>query len=103
MSPFPSGASPDAAGLYCGLCGEAREQNAREAGHSEGSHRRKEADDGGTAPSSSAHLLCALRLHLEPPRFCGHCARRLKVQVTPLGWWAACSRHGVTTHPASEP
>ncbi|WP_438616709.1 biotin synthase auxiliary protein BsaP [Microbacterium karelineae] len=31
---------------------------------------------------------------LEPPRFCGRCRRRLKVQVTPSGWTAACSRHG---------
>ncbi|MCT9624768.1 hypothetical protein HWD94_06485 [Pseudarthrobacter equi] len=103
MSPFPAGASPNAAGPYCGHCGQPREENAREGSPGDASHRRKDADDGGTLPPSSAHLRCASRLHLEPPRFCAHCARRLKVQVTPLGWWAACSRHGVTTYPASEP
>ncbi|ACL38978.1 hypothetical protein Achl_0983 [Pseudarthrobacter chlorophenolicus A6] len=103
MNTIPPGASPDAAALYCGLCGEPREENAREDSPGERPHRRKDADDGGTRPPSSAHLRCASALHLEPPRFCGHCARRLKVQVTPQGWWASCSRHGVTTYPASEP
>jgi len=103
VSPIPAGASPDAAALYCGHCGEPREENAREGGRGDGDHRRKDMDDGGTAPASSAHLRCASRLHLEPPRFCGQCARRLKVQVTPLGWWAACSRHGVITCPDTTP
>ncbi|WP_446698068.1 biotin synthase auxiliary protein BsaP [Arthrobacter sp. TS-15] len=32
---------------------------------------------------------------MEPPRFCPECRRRMKVQVTPLGWTAECSRHGL--------
>ncbi|WP_455769329.1 biotin synthase auxiliary protein BsaP [Paenarthrobacter ureafaciens] len=32
---------------------------------------------------------------MEPPRYCTVCRRRMKVQVTPLGWTAECSRHGV--------
>ncbi|WP_444861239.1 biotin synthase auxiliary protein BsaP [Arthrobacter pascens] len=53
--------------------------------------------DGAGGPPSDAHQGCDARLQLEPPRFCRLCGRRLKVQVSPLGWWAACSRHGVTT------
>ncbi|UGT41099.1 hypothetical protein LTV02_34965 [Nocardia yamanashiensis] len=34
-------------------------------------------------------------LGLEPPRFCQQCGRRMIVQVSPDGWWAKCSRHGV--------
>ncbi|MGZ4516351.1 MAG: biotin synthase auxiliary protein BsaP [Mycobacteriaceae bacterium] len=42
------------------------------------------------------HERCELSLELEPPRFCGECGRRMVVQVRPHGWWARCSRHGVT-------
>ncbi|QBJ98487.1 hypothetical protein ERC79_01535 [Rhodococcus sp. ABRD24] len=38
----------------------------------------------------------AAQLGLEPPRFCEQCGRRMIVQVSPDGWWAKCSRHGVT-------
>lgn len=38
----------------------------------------------------------AAALGLEPPRFCEHCGRRMIVQVSPDGWWAKCSRHGVS-------
>ena len=41
-----------------------------------------------TAPSRGAQA------GLEPPRFCGLCGRRMKVQVSPMGWIAECSRHG---------
>lgn len=41
-----------------------------------------------TAPSWGAQA------GLEPPRFCGLCGRRMKVQVSPMGWIAECSRHG---------
>jgi hypothetical protein len=41
------------------------------------------------------HTVCVARLDLEPPRFCASCARRMKVQVTPTGWSAACVAHGV--------
>lgn len=34
-------------------------------------------------------------LGLEPPRFCEQCGRRMVVQISPDGWWAKCSRHGV--------
>lgn len=30
------------------------------------------------------------RCSLDPPRFCGTCGRRLKVQVFPLGYRARC-------------
>ncbi len=37
----------------------------------------------------------AAALGLEPPRYCEQCGRRMIVQVSPDGWWAKCSRHGV--------
>lgn len=37
----------------------------------------------------------AAQLGLEPPRFCEDCGRRMVVQISPDGWWAKCSRHGV--------
>lgn len=40
-------------------------------------------------------LPAAARLGLEPPRYCEQCGRRMIVQVSPDGWWAKCSRHGV--------
>ncbi|KQR82094.1 hypothetical protein ASF98_16825 [Arthrobacter sp. Leaf337] len=61
---------------FCGHCGE--------------------PSDGGDGPPSGVHLRCGEQLTLEPPRYCGACRRRMKVQVTPLGWSAECSRHGVT-------
>ncbi|MDQ1058663.1 hypothetical protein QFZ23_002564 [Arthrobacter globiformis] len=51
--------------------------------------------DGGDGPPSYAHRKCGERLAMEPPRYCTACRRRMKVQVTPLGWSAECSRHGV--------
>ena len=62
-------------GSFCGHCGE--------------------PDDGGTRQASDPHLRCREQLELEPPRYCGYCRRRMKVQVTPLGWTAQCARHGV--------
>ena len=41
------------------------------------------------------HRICERRLLMEPPRFCGQCARRMKVQVHPRGWSAECVEHGV--------
>jgi hypothetical protein len=43
------------------------------------------------------HAACARFLLMEPPRFCTTCRRRMKVQVTPRGWSAACVEHGVRT------
>lgn len=40
------------------------------------------------------HAACLRSLELEPPRFCPDCRRRMKVQVTPLGWSADCVEHG---------
>jgi hypothetical protein len=40
------------------------------------------------------HTACERLLALEPPRFCSHCRRRMKVQVTPRGWSATCVEHG---------
>lgn len=52
--------------VFCGACGE---------------------------PAQAPHAACEARLALEPPRFCAHCRRRMKVQVTPRGWSAACVAH----------
>ena len=41
------------------------------------------------------HPACRRALELEPPRFCARCRRRMVVQVTPRGWTARCSEHGV--------
>ncbi|WP_442002467.1 biotin synthase auxiliary protein BsaP [Paenarthrobacter sp. RAF54_2] len=48
----------------------------------------------GERPTSDPHQGCHQRLAMEPPRYCAQCRRRMKVQVTPLGWSAECSRHG---------
>jgi hypothetical protein len=51
---------------------------------------------GETAASDHAH--CRSRLaRIDPPRYCPSCARRMVVQVDPMGWTARCSRHGETT------
>jgi hypothetical protein len=65
--------STGAVGLWCGQCGESLAQ---------GSHAR-----------------CVRRAELEPPRFCVHCRRRMKVQVTPGAWTATCVRHGTVEMP----
>jgi hypothetical protein len=41
-----------------------------------------------------AHDACGRARALEPPRYCGRCGRRLKVQVLPYGWHATCAEHG---------
>lgn len=61
---------------YCGHCGGAL------------------AGTQGERPTSDPHQGCHQRLAMEPPRYCAQCRRRMKVQVTPLGWSAECSRHG---------
>ncbi|MFD2418658.1 biotin synthase auxiliary protein BsaP [Amycolatopsis pigmentata] len=53
----------------------------------------------GHEESVAGHASCtAERAVLEPPRFCPECARRMVVQVTPLGWTARCARHGEYTN-----
>jgi hypothetical protein len=49
--------------------------------------------------ASADHVLCAGARALEPPRFCGQCRRRLKVQVLPTGWHASCVEHGPIADP----
>ena len=41
-----------------------------------------------------AHPECRAARALEPPRYCPVCRRRMKVQVLPAGWRAACVEHG---------
>jgi NADH pyrophosphatase NudC (nudix superfamily) len=60
---------------YCGHCGQRTAQ--------------------GDSPASATHQSCQQRLVLEPPRYCALCGRRMKVQVTPTGWTAQCTRHAV--------
>ncbi|WP_442865385.1 biotin synthase auxiliary protein BsaP [Arthrobacter sp. B2a2-09] len=68
---------------FCGHCGEPAAQGGQVAE--------------GERPTSDAHQGCQQRLAMEPPRYCPQCRRRMKVQVTPLGWTAECSRHGRVT------
>ncbi|WP_456154048.1 biotin synthase auxiliary protein BsaP [Pseudarthrobacter sulfonivorans] len=69
------GTSGPTAAEFCGHCGE--------------------SSDGGASATSDVHHTCEELLQLEPPRYCAACRRRMKVQVTPLGWSAECSRHGL--------
>jgi hypothetical protein len=57
--------------VYCGHCGEPLDARSHDA--------------------------CAVRLRMEPPRFCVRCRRRMLVQVTPTSWTARCSEHGEIT------
>ncbi|WP_433798365.1 hypothetical protein [Actinomycetospora sp. CA-084318] len=51
---------------------------------------------GDTATGDHEH--CRSRLsRIDPPRYCAQCARRMVVQVDPMGWTARCSRHGERT------
>jgi hypothetical protein len=62
-------------------------------------------EGGGTVPqpfcawcgerAAGDHSVCDRRLAtVDPPRHCPVCARRMVVQVDPVGWTACCSRHG---------
>ena len=42
------------------------------------------------------HAACRRAAALDPPRYCEQCRRRRVVQVTPTGWTARCSQHGVS-------
>ncbi|GHJ09351.1 hypothetical protein TPA0907_37180 [Micromonospora humidisoli] len=48
----------------------------------------------GADTTAGPHPGCAAARVLEPPRYCGHCRRRMKVQVLPVGWSAVCVEHG---------
>ncbi|MGN7201704.1 biotin synthase auxiliary protein BsaP [Arthrobacter sp. SAFR-044] len=75
---------------YCELCGLPLQPSSRQK-----DAPKEEKYDGGDAPPSYQHSRCADLLQLEPPRYCASCGRRLKVQVSPMGWWASCARHGM--------
>ena len=49
----------------------------------------------GLASAEADHAACLKAFHLEPPRYCQMCRRRMVVQVLPVGWTALCSQHGV--------
>ncbi|MFG1884244.1 hypothetical protein [Micromonospora sp. NPDC049102] len=66
--PTREGRSATAAVLWCDRCGE--------------------------AAAAGPHPGCATARQLEPPRYCAHCRRRMKVQVLPVGWSAICVEHG---------
>lgn len=51
----------------------------------------------GQGLTPAGHGRCRDAAALEPPRYCGHCRRRMVVQVTPSGWTARCSAHGLTS------
>nr|WP_166387807.1 hypothetical protein [Catellatospora methionotrophica] len=48
----------------------------------------------GEPTGTGTHDSCRAARQLEPPRFCTHCRRRMKVQVVPTGWTATCAEHG---------
>ena len=43
------------------------------------------------------HAACRRAASLDPPRYCARCRRRMVVQVTPTGWTARCSEHGLVS------
>ena len=51
----------------------------------------------GEDATTGDHTACRQLRALEPPRYCAHCRRRLKVQVMPTGWTATCVEHGTLT------
>ncbi|WP_025618876.1 hypothetical protein [Salinispora cortesiana] len=51
---------------------------------------------GTPAGEEGDHTACRAARQLEPPRYCQHCRRRMKVQVLPVGWAAVCVEHGET-------
>jgi RecJ-like exonuclease len=50
----------------------------------------------GREVAEGGHEACTAARTLEPPRFCPRCRRRMRVQVLPAGWTAACVEHGET-------
>jgi hypothetical protein len=48
----------------------------------------------GEPVAAADHEECRAARALEPPRYCPHCRRRMKVQVLPAGWCANCVEHG---------
>ncbi|GAA4804321.1 hypothetical protein GCM10023200_47040 [Actinomycetospora chlora] len=69
LEPTDEPGGPDGTAAYCAWCGGAR--------------------------AEGDHAACERRLAtVDPPRHCPVCARRMVVQVDPVGWTARCSRHG---------
>jgi hypothetical protein len=55
----------------------------------------------GASENEGDHRACREARALEPPRYCPQCRRRMKVQIVPTGWTAACVEHGVTQSSAA--
>jgi hypothetical protein len=102
-----------AAGTYCGQCGRPRPVGQLAAAQlsvdseSAGDDLVGQPSAGqlaavgdsvggklGGGESGGEHAACLQRAELEPPRYCPDCARRMVVQVDPIGWRAVCSQHG---------
>jgi hypothetical protein len=107
-----------AAGIYCGQCGLPRRDgrlladqpsvDQQAVNHPSAAQLLigQPSTDGAFTdeksvgqPSASrdwmlGHASCVQRAELEPPRYCPDCARRMVVQVDPMGWRAVCSQHG---------
>jgi ribosomal protein S18 acetylase RimI-like enzyme len=47
--------------------------------------------------TGEGHAPCRRAASLDPQRYCPACRRRMVVQVTPTGWTARCSEHGMRT------
>lgn len=81
---------------YCGHCGGDLQEEVYDGGPVPPSYAHQPDAHQPDAHQTDAHQGCAHHLEMEPPRYCSECRRRLKVQVSPLGWRAECSRHGIT-------
>lgn len=78
--------------LWCGWCGGALDSSPGDA------RPRDVCDPGRMSDEDHTHSRCVRQPDLEPPRYCVHCKRRMKVQVTPGRWTATCSVHGTVEH-----
>jgi GNAT superfamily N-acetyltransferase len=52
-------------------------------------------DQCGDPLAPGGHPDCGRRREFEPPRYCPECRRRMVVQVSPRGWTARCTAHGL--------
>ncbi|GGI87999.1 biotin synthase auxiliary protein BsaP [Pseudarthrobacter scleromae] len=91
---IPNRSTSSIIGSVCGHCGELYPTETFDGGSAPPSNVLQTGD---VHMAGTAHRECAARLQLEPPRYCGQCGRRLKVQVSPHAWTASCSRHGTAT------
>lgn len=65
----------------------------------DGADRGRWCGQCGGALAGGEHTRCERRAELEPPRYCVRCRRRMRVQVTPGAWTAACVEHGSVERP----